>query len=152
MQDKLTPAFKLRARKLFSQAYGYNYVAAISTIKIQFPAFDATQTIHWYNLIDKCEAKIQESEVVEITPESSLNTVVEALYKMGIYSYDHETFLVNSYKFATNNVTLGSIGYNLDDKRFFVSFGRFGRRQYVNEPGDAFLLITKYARNVSKVA
>ena len=66
--NTLTNSIKIRAKQLFKISFAPSKTfISVKDIKALFPSFDARKATHWFNLIDKCESKIQETEVVEIS-------------------------------------------------------------------------------------
>jgi hypothetical protein len=75
---KLTNSIKIRAKKLFKTAFNTSKLfISINDIKALFPTFDGRKATHWFNLIDKCEVKLQEIEKAGKTKELSTMSLIE---------------------------------------------------------------------------
>jgi len=119
-------AFKLRAKKLFSIAYGFNYLAGISTIRLKFPSFRGDKGFtEWADLIDACLEKIESDEF------SLLPNDLKIIYMVKAYAqyecYDLDTFMGTSYKVirrdanGKHSLGVGTIGYNSCTNTWYFS-------------------------------
>jgi hypothetical protein len=121
---KLTNELKNRAKKLFKNAFNLSkLVVTVKDIKAVFPAFDGRKAIHWMNLIDKCETKLQEQDKVEVAKN------VESMSLADFNGYVHELILEAGKKYEVSIGSIdwvGSISVNLsarDCKGIFRAIG-----------------------------
>lgn len=80
VNDKL----KKRVKLLVQEVYNLDYVPSVYQLKQMFSGFKATENIHWFNLIDKCEILIQQKEeqVMKVKKETMImEKVIEIITK-----------------------------------------------------------------------
>jgi hypothetical protein len=133
---KLTYRFKMATLKLAAQVYGLQG-DVLNEVRRLFPAFDVKQTLHWFNLVDKCEAELQKREMSQLDRE----VVDKADYLRTTYNVTFHKLPSGSYRlewnrrstyYATQTLgvikqdytyTLGDCGYtacSTDDLERFV--------------------------------
>jgi hypothetical protein len=129
--DKITTSLKLRARKLFSKAFGLSIVASVGLIKKQFPAFDSKNSVHWFNLMDKCEQKIQADERAEFTPYEQITAVCSELAKNhGVVSSSPDSLCGYSVQLSYQRNRIGTLGFCNIRNQYYYSVGRLSRNIY----------------------
>jgi hypothetical protein len=103
----LTNDIKIRAKKLFKTAFSLNKTfISINDIKALFPAFDGRKATHWFNLIDKCETKLQEIEKATKAKELSEMSLAD------FNAYCHELVQEAAKKYECSVGDVNWLGYS----------------------------------------
>jgi hypothetical protein len=143
----LTPKQKLAARSLFSQAYNIPYVAAISTIRKTYPSFNPKHDVHWFNLIDICNAIITDREM---TTAEHVEYEINRISTGGFYSGRMDHFCGTSTQIFYSDRLIGCFGYCTIRKTYHSSIGRNGRDLFFPTAQQAIDWLTAF--NKGKVA
>lgn len=157
MSPKQKANFIRRARALFSKAYGFKYLAGISTIRLIFPRFngrlkkyfpeDARPFEEWANLIDECVKKLandewrEQVEIIKAADFSDLEALswedqIQTLCKTqpNLQVYGKNPVMGVSFKVNRRDANdkeslfLGTFGYNSGFKFWYFSTRGVNRR------------------------
>jgi hypothetical protein len=124
-QMTLTAKFKKNVKEMFAKAYGYS-TGTVFLIKKVFPKFEAKHDLHWYNLIDRCEQKIQANEFEALTNERKLWISINELgYGIKTGKFDSfmrdEYVIIRSDERSHHSLTLGAVGFSHLHQRWYFS-------------------------------
>ena len=111
-KEMITTAFKLMVRKMFSKVYGIPYVAAVSTIKKEYPAFNASKASHWEWLAEQLMDEL-EPPVEQLTQIATYYGSVHSKYGYTFTSHEYRLTNVKGYFLMT-------IGYSLTRGCYYI--------------------------------
>jgi hypothetical protein len=128
----LSSKFKLAVRKLFSKAFGFKFVAGISTIKLVFPNFFPNDDTYWYCLIDRCNARLElmadtseSAPVVEQKPVSKLAEIKNTLSTLTDVFTVGDDWLGEFTSVVVHGLRVGQIGWSQIRQAYY-----FGNRSH----------------------